>query len=97
MSFDERSHKLATFAVESSGRLGLEGTVAISSTSYNSECRGGRDGASMAREGVLKERLLRIASLSDNTGGHFEASVPLQAIQLRDRQERCKKDSSGKG
>ena len=38
----------------------------------------------MARKGVLKECLLQIVSVT-NTGGHFEASVPLQATASRSR------------
>ena len=62
MSFDERSHKLTTFAVESCGCLGVEGSFFIDQLAATAV--GGRDGGSMARKGVLKERLLQIVSLT---------------------------------
>ena len=59
MSFDERSHTLATLAVESFGRLGVEGSNFIDLLAAS--VVGGRDGGSMARKGVVKERLLQIS------------------------------------
>ena len=56
VSFGERSHKLTTFAVESFGRLGVECSYFIDQLAAS--VVGGRDGGSMARKGVLKERLL---------------------------------------
>ena len=106
VSFDERSDKLTPFAVESFGRLGVEGSYFIEQLAAS--VVGGRDGGPMATKGVLKERLFQIYGeergvegtpltdcLSDNTGGHFEASVPLQATASRS--PRCKKESEGKG
>ena len=43
VSFDERSHKLATLAVESSGRLGVEGSNFIDQRAAS--VVGGRDGS----------------------------------------------------
>ena len=62
MSFDERSHKLATLAVESFGRLGEEGSNFIDQLAAS--VVGGRDGGSMARKGVVKERLLDFFSVT---------------------------------
>ena len=62
MSFDERSHKLATLAVESFGRLGVEGSNFIDQLAAS--VVGGRDGGSMARKGVVKERLLDFFSVT---------------------------------
>ena len=62
MSFDERSHTLATFAVESSGRLGVEGNNFVDQLAAS--VVGGRDGGSMARKGVVKERLLQTISVT---------------------------------
>ena len=62
VSFDERSHKLATLAVESFGRLGVEDSSFIDQLAAS--VVGGRDGGSMAREGVAKERLLQIISVT---------------------------------
>ena len=62
MSFDERSYKLATLAVESFGRLGKEGRDLIDQVAAS--IFGGTDGASLARKGVCKERLLQIISVT---------------------------------
>ena len=40
---------------------------------------GRREGGSMARKGVVKERLLRIVSVTTQTGRHFEEDVEIQA------------------
>ena len=58
MSFDERSHKHATLAVENFGRLGVEGSNFIDQLAAS--VVGGRDGGSMAWKGVVKESLLQI-------------------------------------
>ena len=60
--FDERSHKLATLAVESFGHLGVEGSNFIDQLAAS--VVGGRDGGSMTREGVVKEHLLQIISVT---------------------------------
>ena len=76
VSFDERSHKLTPFAVERFGRLGVEGSYFIDQLAAS--VVGGRDGGSMVRKGVLKERLLQIV-VTDHKGRHFAEGVPLQA------------------
>ena len=80
VSFDERSHKLATVAVESFGRLGVEGSNFIDQLAA-----GGRDGGSMARKGVVKERLLQIISVTCKVA--ISRRVAQFKLQLRDRQE----------
>ena len=62
VSFDEWSHKLTTFALESFGHLGVEGSRFIDQLAVS--VVGGRDGGSMSRKRVLKERLLRIVSVT---------------------------------
>ena len=62
MSLDERSHKFATLAVESFGRVGVEGSNFIDHLAAS--VVGGRDGGSIARKGVVKERLLQILSVT---------------------------------
>ena len=56
VSFDERSFKLTTLAVESFGRLGEEGYEFIDELAAHAA--GGRNGESMALKGVFNERLL---------------------------------------
>ena len=78
MSLDERSHKLATLAVESFGRLGVEGNNFIDQLAAS--VVGGRDGGSMTRKGVVKEHLYLCSApnhLGDYTGRHFEEGVAL--------------------
>ena len=58
VSFDEWSHKNSTLAVESFGRLGVEGSNFIDQLADS--VVGGRDGGSMARNAVVKGRLLQI-------------------------------------
>ena len=62
VSFDERSLKLTTLAVESFGRLGEEGYEFIDELAAHAA--GGRDGGSMALKGVFKERLLHVISVA---------------------------------
>ena len=86
--------KLATLAPESFGRLGVEGSYFIDQMAV-SVVGGGRriDGEEGGVDGTpLTDRL---SDLSDNTGGHFEASATLQATALRS--QRCEKESRGKG
>ena len=83
VSFDERSHTLATFAVESFGRLGVEGSYFINQLAAS--VVGGRDGGSMSRRGVLKERLLQIVSVSTQVA--ISTRVSHFKLQLRDRQD----------
>ena len=54
-SFDERSYKLATLAVESFGRFGKEGSDLIDQIAAS--IVGRTDASSRARKGVCKERL----------------------------------------
>ena len=83
VSFDERSHKLTTFTVESFGRLGVEGSYFIDQQAAS--VVGGRDGGSMARKGVLKERLLQIVSVKSQVA--ISRRVSRLKLQLRDRQD----------
>ena len=55
MSFEERSYKLATLAMESFGHLGNEGSDLIDQVA--AIIVGGMGGSSLARNGVCKERL----------------------------------------
>ena len=48
VSFEERSHELTTFAAESFGRLGVQGSYFIDQLAAS--VVGGRDGGSMARQ-----------------------------------------------
>ena len=83
MSLDERSHKLATLAVESFGRLGVEGSNFIDQLAAS--VVGGRDGGSMARKGVVKERLLQTISVTTQVA--ISTRVARFKLQLRDPQE----------
>ena len=83
VSFNERSHKLTPFAVESFGRLGVAGSYLIDLLA-TSAVRG-RDGGSMARKGVLKERLLQIVSVKSQVA--ISRRVSRLKLQLRDRQD----------
>ena len=81
--FDERSHKLATIAVESFGRLGVEGSAFIDQ--LTTSVVGGRNRGSMTRKGVVKERLLQIVSVTAQVA--ISQRVSRLKLQLRDRQE----------
>ena len=83
MSFDERSHKLTTLAVENFGRLGVEGSNFIDQLAAS--VAGGRDGGSMARKGVVEERLLQIISVTTQVA--ISRRVARFKLQIRDRQE----------
>ena len=67
VSFDERSHKLATLAVESFGRLRVGGSKFTDHLAAN--LVGGRDGGSTGRKGLGKERLLQIVSVTTQQCG----------------------------
>ena len=56
VSFDERSHKLATLAVESFERLGVEDIKFIGQLAPS--VMGGTDGGSTGRKGLVEERRL---------------------------------------
>ena len=60
--FDDRSHKLVTLAVESDGRLGMEGSKFTDQLAAS--VVGGRDWGAMAKKGICKERLLQIISVT---------------------------------
>ena len=62
MSFDERSYKLATLAVGSFGRLGKEGSDLIGQVAAS--VVGGTNGSFLLQEGVCKERLFQIISVT---------------------------------
>ena len=62
VSFDERSHKLVTLAVESFARLGKEGSELIDQLAAS--IVGGTDGGSLSRKGVCKEHLFQIISVT---------------------------------
>ena len=62
MSFDERSHKLVTLAVDRFGRLGRKEGEIIDQLATS--IVGGRDGGAMAKKGISKERRLQIVSVT---------------------------------
>ena len=65
VSFDEQSHKLGHFSGGKLGRLGVEGSNFIDQLAAS--VVGGRDGGSLARKSVVKERLLQIiAHIADH-------------------------------
>ena len=75
MSFEQRSHKLVTLAVESFGRLGREGSEFIDQLATS--VVGGRDRGAMAKKGICKERFFT-DSLSDLSGRYFTPSSPVK-------------------
>ena len=81
--FDERTHKLVTLAVESLGRLGVEGSRFIDQ--LTARVVGGRDGGSIGRKGGVKERLLLIVSVI--TQVTISRRVSKFRLHLRGRQE----------
>ena len=82
VSFDERSHKLVTLAVESFGRLGREGSEFIGQLATS--VVGARDGGAMAKKGICKERLLQIVSVTSQVA--ISRRVHGYKLALRDRQ-----------
>lgn len=62
LSFDERSDKLATLAVESFGRL--ERTGSDLADQMTDTRVGGTDGSSLARKGVCEECLFKVISVA---------------------------------
>ena len=82
VSFDERSYKLATLAVESFGRLGKEGSDLIDQMAAS--IVEGTDGSSLARKGVCKERLFQIISVTTQVA--ISRRVHRYQLALRDRQ-----------
>ena len=76
-SFDERSYKLATLAVESFGRLGKEGSDLIDQVAAS--VAGGTDGSSfLAKERRLHRTLFPDNNLSNRPGCCFTPSAPAQ-------------------
>ena len=82
MSFDERSHKLVTLAVESFGRLGREGSEFIDQLATS--VVGGRDGRAIAKKGICKERLLQIFSVTSQVA--ISRRVHRYKLALRGRE-----------
>ena len=62
VSFDERSHKLATIVVESFGRFGREGSEFIDQLATS--MIGGRDGGAVGKECICKECLIQLISVT---------------------------------
>ena len=75
MSFDERSHKFVTLAVESFVPLGMEGSEFIDQPATG--VVGGKDRGATAKKGICKDCLLQ--SLNDLSGRNFTPSSPVQA------------------
>ena len=82
VSFDERSYKLATLAVESFGRLGKVGSDLIDQVAAS--VVGGTNASFLARKGVCKERLFQIISVTTQVA--ISRRVHRYRPSLRDRQ-----------
>ena len=82
MSFEQRSHKLVTLAVESFGRLGREGSEFIDQLATSMV--GGRDGGAMAKKDICKETLLQIVSVTSQVA--ISRRNHRYKLALRDRQ-----------
>jgi len=82
VSFDERSFKLVTFAVESFGRLGEEGYEFIDQIATHAV--GGRNGGNMSRRGIVKERILQVVSVATQVA--ISRRVHRYKLSLRGRQ-----------
>ena len=92
VSFDERSYKLATLAVEGFGRLGKEGNDLIDQVAAS--IVGGTGGSSLARKGVLKDHLFPIISVA--TQVTISCRFHRYRLSLRDRQAaRGREDDAG--
>ena len=83
VSFDKRSHKFATSAVESFGRLGVEASNFIERLETTSSATGGRDGGPMVRKRVVKKRLLQIVWVTAQVA--ISRRVSRFKLQLRGR------------
>ena len=81
VSFDERSCKLATLAVETFGRLGKEGSDLTDQVATS--IVGGTDASSPARKGVCKERLFQIIFVATQVA--ISRRVHRYGLFLRDR------------
>ena len=82
VSFDKRSYKLATLAMESFGRLGKKGSDLIDQVATS--IVGGTDGSSLARKGVCKERFFQIIYVTTHVA--IWRRVNRYKLALRDRQ-----------
>ena len=82
VSFDERSHKLITLAVESFGRFGRERSEFIDQLATS--VVGGRDGGAMAKKGICTERRLQKVSVASQVA--ILRRVHRYKLVLRDRQ-----------
>ena len=92
VSFDERSCKLATLAVESLGFLGKEGSDLIDQVAAS--IVGGTGASSLARKGVCKERLSQIIYVTTQVA--ISRRVHRYRLSLRDRQAaRAREEESG--
>ena len=92
VSFDERSYKLATLAMESSGRLGRGRSDLIDQVAAT--IVGGTDASSLARKGVCKERLFQTISVTTQVA--ISRRVHRYRLSLRDRQAaRGREEESG--
>ena len=82
VSFNEWRRKPATLTVESFGRLWAEASNFIDQ--LVASVVGSRDGGSMGRKGVVKERLLQIVSVTTQVA--ISRRVSRFKLQLGDRQ-----------
>ena len=82
MSFDERSHKLVTLAVESFGRLGKDDIELVDQLAAS--IVEGTEGGSLSRKGVCKEHLFQIISVTAQVT--ISRGVHRYELALRDRQ-----------
>ena len=89
-SFGGRAHKFSTVTVESSELLGVEGSAFVDLLVANVVDE--RDGGSMARNRVLKERLLQIVLV---TSRHLEEGVPRQTPATGPPRDEMKQEGGG--
>ena len=82
VSFDERSFKLTTSAVDLAAleRRGIKFTDELAT-----HAAGGRDGGSMAKKGVFKERLIQVISVATQVA--ISRRVQRYKLALRGREE----------
>eukprot|EP00904_Undaria_pinnatifida_P006009 jgi/Undpi1/2538/HiC_scaffold_13.g05917.m1 len=93
VSFDLRSNKLATLAVESFERLGKEGGDLIDQVAAS--IVRGTDASSQARKGVCKERLFQIISVTTQVA--ISRRVHRYRLALRDRQAARRREEEAGG
>ena len=94
VSFDQRSYKLCTFAVECFGRLG--GMAYEFVDQLATHVVGGQNGGEITRKGAVKERLLQVVSVTSQVA----VSRRVRAFELatRSRQEaRARQSASPAG